>query len=163
MVQDQVNVHGKNSSSLQWQSSQEDSFLGKFFMWQSWVGGWCVGIDNCFLKLNKLDHWRQVSFVLFLLHNSWALWYVLGFKIWSPPFWSRHTTKKKRKKKTTYSKNCKTTNIKVRLGLTYPLIPLKETTFKVSYGVIKQWLVLCKNKGFVYTDSLLNYIPLRTK
>ncbi len=71
--------------------------------------------------------------------------------------------KKKEKKKTTYSKNCKTTNIKVRLGLTYPLIPLKETTFKVSYGVIKQWLVLCKNKGFVYTDSLLNYIPLRTK
>jgi hypothetical protein len=43
MVQDQVNVHGKNSSSLQWQSSQEDSFLGKFFVWQSWVGGWCVG------------------------------------------------------------------------------------------------------------------------
>lgn len=62
-----------------------------------------------------------------------------------------------------FQKNCKNTNIKARLGLTYPLTPLKETTFKVSYGVIKQWLVLRKNKGFVYADSLLNYIPLRTK
>ncbi len=39
----------------------------------------------------------------------------------------------------------------------------KETKFKVSYRVIKQWLLLCNNNGFVYADSLLNYIPLRTK